>query len=113
MPALDVFDTLLDKTCTVMQIDPAGGKDDRGVASQALVPVFSNIACRISTLGFGKESKIEKGAAVSRYQIFMRVIAITEHHRIILEGVTYNVLDVKNPAGMNHHLEILVEKVSA
>lgn len=111
----DPFDALMISRCTVLK-KGVGAVDAYGLESQSLTDptniVESNVPCRISR-GGGSEAKSGKQASVGRSTIYMRPRAypLTEHHWILLNGAYYNILDVQNPSGMNHHLELPVELV--
>lgn len=111
----DPFDALMISRCTVLK-KGIGAVDAYGIESQSLTDpaniVESNVPCRISS-GSGREAKSGKQASVGSRKIYMRPrsYALTEHHWILLAGIYYNILDVENPSGMNHHLELSVEVV--
>lgn len=109
----DVFDSLLNKTATILKPDPAGTADDCGNIS-SLVTVTNNWPCRISTLGSrGKETKVEKEVSVTRWVAYMRPTTIDEHYTLRVDGIDYNVLEVLNPSMADHHYEVMLERVKA
>lgn len=114
MPLPDPFDALLDKTCTIQGLDPLADTGSYGHTEEAYVNVALNVPCRLSTLSHGREAKQEKFTAIVQKKIYMRYRSdIDKNCRIILLGVTYNIIDVRNPSSANHHLEILVEEIVA
>lgn len=107
----DPFDALLISTCTILA-KGNGSPDSDNHESQAFSTVASNIPCRVSTAALGrpKEYKTEKQASENYRTIFMRPYAgLTPHHWLQIDGVLYNIFEIKNPSGLNHHFEIIAQ----
>jgi hypothetical protein len=106
----DAFDDLLISTCRILR--PASGlPDDSGHSEPTLELVKDDVPCRKSLLGGGRERNEPIQPNVSMYKVFMRPQPVDEKCWLEIEGVFYNVTDVMNPSGMNHHYEVMVTQV--
>ena len=66
----------------------------------------SAVRGRLSETG-GAEIAAAKGAVLSTHKLFLPGgTTITEAHRAVISSLTYDVLSVRNPGGMGHHLEV-------
>lgn len=114
---LSRFDRLLISTCDVYRRG-VGSPDDYDAVSQDLTIVESGIPCRKSILGPDDEFRQDKQFSSGVEKIFMRPLLLgsqgeklSHHHMIVFEDLLYNVLSIKNPSAMNHHLEVYVEVI--
>lgn len=116
----DPFDNLLNKTCAILKNQSAkDGYGQKSAQPRDFTTILDNVRCRISTdaIGRPKEFKVEKKSSLSYVVIFMRPPALpggaklTPHHWLKIEGQFYNIFEVKNPGGLNHHYEVISELV--
>lgn len=118
--APDVFDGLMNSTCSVM-VKGVSGAEGYNQPSQTLSPVsgLENVPCRFSTLKGGKEYKSGKEYSINTFRVFMRpqTPPVTTHNWLVVttqSGHTYtlNILSVDDPSGMGHHIELYCELVN-
>jgi len=108
----DPFDLLLIDTAQVMTrtASSAGGYG----GTQSFTPVGAPVKCRVSTgaAGVGKEFRAKSKEDIYFRRVFMRPWCdpsskpLTHDHWLQIDGVMYDIFDILNPGGMNHHLEV-------
>jgi hypothetical protein len=127
----DPFDSLLNQVATVMARDLAGSGDAYGQNSPAFSALASNVACRLSTLAVPPDLQFR---ARSEEDIAFRKVILrpwfqdpapdgsyvpnhgvgattyntqplTPEHWFQINGEMYDIFELRNPGGMNHHLE--------
>ena len=55
----------------------------------------------------GAEITTAKGAVISTHKLFLPGgTTIDEANRVVISSLTYDVLSVRDPGGMGHHLEV-------
>lgn len=109
----DLFDSLLDKTCTIQELDTTAVADGYNQPPEEYVPAATGVPCRLSTLSRGREFNREKLVAIDTLKVYMRYRTLTAKNRLVIDGVTYKIIAPPvNPSGMNHHLEVLVEVIA-
>lgn len=108
------FDKMMNKTCSIQHRDSTAPKDAYNQPSTALVSLEDGVPCRISTLPGGREYKSDRNYSLSSSKVFMRPrsFAVTEHMTLVLDSVKYDILNVLNPGGLNHHLELIVQEIA-
>jgi head-tail adaptor len=111
----DQFDKMMNKTCSIQARDANAPKDGYNQPSAALVSKEDTVPCRISVLPGKKEYKSDRNYALGSAKVFMRprAFAVTEHMVLVIDSRSYDILDVQNPSGMNHHLELIVQEIRA
>lgn len=127
---IDIFDQLMNTTCTIARQSHFSepGTDDYGQPDQTLITIITTWPCRVSSKGTGIEYKIGKELAKTTHVVFMRPptqddlgapfdlsprcwLVLSNTAGATLNGIKLNVLGVKNPAGLNHHLECDCEEL--
>ncbi len=109
----DPFDLLLIETAQVMtrNASSAGGYG----GTQSFTAVGTPVPCRVSTgsAGIGKEMRAKSKEDIYFRRVFMRPWYDPsnnplnhDHWRLQIAGVMYDIFDILNPGGMNHHLEV-------
>ncbi len=104
------YTTLLKDTCTVYE-DTGTVQNAYGniVADWQAIPALTDIDCRLESPMMrgegGFEVKVGAEVVVADYKLFLASLGITEQHRVILDGVTYEVLMVESFSdfGSAHH----------
>ena len=109
---LDPFDRLLNATAQVMTrtASSAGGYG----GTQTFTAVGTPVPCRVSTgaAGVGKEMRAKSKEDINFRRVFMRSWydpsnnPLNHDHWLQIGGVMYDIFDILNPGGMNHHLEV-------
>jgi len=105
------FASLLINICTVQRFT-AGAQDAYGNPAETWNPIHTDIACRWST---PKNREVRVGAEVvlADLLVFVNDIDVTEQDRVVLGGLTYQILSVvprQNGTG-GHHRELYVQVV--
>ena len=102
---------LLNDTCTI-QRDAVGGPNAYGWPVPAWADHLLLEPCRIQT-GVGREVKVGAEVVIADYKLFLDDVDITEQDRVIINGVTYEVLLVSDKQDWpgNHHKECLMRTV--
>ena len=129
----DPFDLLLNLTATVQVRDLAGSGDAYGKNSPTFSTVATGIACAIGLLSVGTDreylAKSKEGIAFRKvllrpwyqdaspdgswvpYHVVSAVTYNTEplshDHWLLINGENYDIFEVRNPGGRNHHFEAL------
>jgi hypothetical protein len=112
----EAFDLELNKTADVL-MRPSGG-DTYGAQSNNLVKVGTAVPCRVS-LGKGRphEAKTPLKSAKNYREVFMRPFvdangnALSHKNWLQIEGLFYDILQVDDPGGLGHHLEVWCELI--
>lgn len=99
---------LLINTCTTRRFSE-GAFDDYGVRVKTWADGLTNQRCRLapsSGVGFGgREIKVGAEVVIADYKLFIEDVDITEQDRVIISGITYEVLLVEDFADSTatHH----------
>ena len=104
------FADLLINKCTVQRYEDAG-TDAYGNPIKDWTDHLTNQACRIMAgigggmTGLGREIVIGAEVVIANYKLFIGNVDITEQDRVIVDGVTYEVLLVapRQDAMGKHH----------
>jgi len=86
------FDSLLIDTCDVQRYTE-GAADDYGHPAKTWATTYDDEPCR-HVSGKGREVKIGQEVVIIYDELFIGDIDITEQDRVIIAGLTYQVLSV-------------------
>jgi hypothetical protein len=108
---VDAFDATLNKVASIQA--HVAGSDDYGSQGSTLVTLATGVPVRVS-LGRGRahEFKADKQFALNYREVFMRPWydsngnLLSRLNWLLIDGELYNVYQVDNPGGLNHHLEV-------
>lgn len=104
------FNSLLTKTCDVRTVTETN--DDYGTTTESTTTILDNIPCAIRPLSGRETLEWEKETVRSTHKIYTKYYSvITEAKRVVCDSNTYDIHFVANPAGKNHHLELVVELI--
>ena len=101
------FASLLIDTCTVQRY-AEGAADTYGNPTLAWdLTYLENEPCRLTTSS-GREMKVGAEIVIADYKLFIDTVDITEQDRMVLGGITYEILLVQDYAdsSSNHHKQI-------
>lgn len=105
------FATLLINTCTILRNTP-GVQNGYGQPTASWGNHLVDEACRIMGTS-GREIKVGAEVVVADYKLFLNDVDVTEQDRIVLGGVTYEMLlvqRIQNGTG-GHHKESYLRTV--
>ncbi len=97
------FADLLINTCTVRRYT-TGAADAYGTPAQTWADHLTDQACRLMA-GTGREVMVGAEVVIADYKLFIQDVDITEQDRVIVDGVTYEVLlvsDRQDSIGRHH-----------
>ncbi len=97
------YTTLLIDTCTTQRFSE-GAADSYGNPTLTWADELADQACRLETQP-GTELKVGAEIVVADYKLFVQDIDIVEQDRVIIGGLTYEVLlvqDYSNGLGIHH-----------
>jgi len=105
------YTTLLIDTCTVRRFT-TGAQDDYGAPAKTWADYLAGIACRLQSVN-DIEIRVGAEVVISNYKLFLLDVDITEQDRVVVSGITYDVLQVTNPKDGTgaHHKECLLRVV--
>jgi hypothetical protein len=106
----DPFDTLLISDCEILARPDT--RDEAGQLSADPVLV-TTVKARLS-LGRGKVREYKKDLKVgeSYHMVFMRPYGdLTIKHWLRIAGKKYDIINIDNPSGMDHHYEVTVQEI--
>ena len=98
--------SLLIDTCTTQRFTE-GARDASGAPSLTWADNLTDIACRL-TIASGRELKIGAELVIADYKLFVGDVDIIEQDRIVIGGLTYEVLLVEDykDSLTSHHKQI-------
>jgi len=104
------FESLLIHTCTIQERD--AGSDAYGRPPNTWSDHLTGEPCRLIN-GAGKEVTVGAEVVIADYKLFLNDVDITEQHRVVLDGVTYEILLVTRRSDWlgAHHRECLMRVV--
>lgn len=105
------YESLLVNTCDVLRF-AAGAQDAYGQPAKAWAILHNDEPCRWSTPK-NREVKVGAEVVIADLQLFLGDVDITAQDRVILNGLTYEVLsaaDRQDGVG-NHHKECFLQVV--
>lgn len=98
----------LNKTCSILD---AGDGD----APFTFTVLVSNWPCAVAAdvVRHGTETQAITQEAKNYRRVFMRVpsVPVNQRNWLLIDGTHYNIIDVINPGGRDHHLEVIIENV--
>jgi len=105
------FASLLIDTCDIERF-AAGAQDAYGTPAKAWAVLHNDIDCR-HVSGKGREIKIGAEVVIVYDELFVNDIDVTEQDRVIIGGVTYNILSVvfRQDGVGGHHKQLYLEVV--
>jgi len=92
------FVDLLIHTCTTRRF-AEGAPDSYGVPTKIWTDNLTDQACRLEApAGFvgGREVKVGAEVVIADYRLFIENVDITEQDRVVINGITYEVLIVED-----------------
>lgn len=97
------YSDLLCHTCTVKRFEE-GAPDLYGNAAKTWNNHLSDEPCRLASSS-GREIKVGAETVIADYKLFVGDIDITEQDRVVISGITYEVLLVQGYMDFleNHH----------
>lgn len=98
------YDSLLIHTCTTRRYPVAGAADAYGTPATVWANKLENQPCRLVAAP-GTELKVGAEIVVADYKLFVKSIDITEQDRVVIGGLTYEILLVQDYAdsASSHH----------
>ncbi len=105
------YATLLINTATIQRYT-AGAQDAYGNPAKTWANHLVAEPCRLASAG-GREVQAGTEVVIADYQLFLGDVDVTEQDRVIVDGVTYEILLVENRQdGVgSHHKETLLRVV--
>ena len=105
------FTSLLINTCTVRRYT-AGAQDAYGNPAEAWANHIIDEPCRLMA-GQGREIMVGAKLVIADYVLFIDDADITEQDRVVVSGVTYEVLLVgpRQDSTVEHHKECFLRTV--
>ena len=106
-----MFADLLIDTCIIQRNTP-GVADAYGTGAETWPDYLTGQACRLVP-GGGKEVMVGSVVVIADYRLFIASADVTEQDRVVLGGVTYEILLVqkKQDSSSTHHIEALLRTV--
>jgi len=100
------FDSLLIDLCDIERNTP-GLLNEYGYPAPSWGPHISNERCRL-TASTGREIKAGAEVVVADYKLFLSDVDVTEQDRIVVDGITYEILLVQEYADhtADHHKQL-------
>ncbi len=97
------YTSLLIETCTIQRFTE-GAADDYGNPALTWTDHLTDEPCRL-VASSGREIKVGAEIVVADYKLFVESIDITEQDRVVISGITYEVLLIQDyaDAGSSHH----------
>ena len=111
--------SLLINTCTTRRYPAGGVLDTYGTPAKVWADYLIGIPCRWSTPS-NREVKVGAEVVLADLQLFLNYVDIlgnpmdiTEQDRVVLNGMTYEVLSASDRQNgtANHHVECLLRRV--
>lgn len=117
---VDPFDSLMNKTATILENQSASDDYGKKPAQVQDFTVIGTIPCFVSTDAPGRphEYVVEKESSVDFSRVFMRVpvlpggVDLSTHHWLKIGEDFYNVFNILNPGLLDHHLEVVCKIVT-
>ncbi len=105
------FTSLLNSTCTIQRY-VAGAADAYGVPAKAWADHLVAQPCRLS-YPKGKQLQTATEVVPITEMLFMAVVDVTEHDRVVVGGNTYDILFVatRQDGPGAHHMELDLRRV--
>ena len=103
---------LLINVCTVRRYPAGGAQDAYGMPARAWADWLVDEPCRWSTPS-NREVKVGAEVVLADLQLFLGDVAVTAQDRVVLNGLTYEILSAadRQDALGNHHVECLLRSV--
>ena len=105
------YTSLLIDTCTI-QRSTDGAQDGYGQPAQTWTDWATAQACRLMATQ-AREITLGAEVVIADYKLFLEDLAITEQDRVIIGGITYEVLQVatRQDGDADHHVEAYMRTV--
>ena len=105
------FADLLINTATIRRYTP-GAIDPYGNPAETWADHIVGEPCRLMATK-GIEVKVGAAVVIADYQLFIDHVDVTEQDRVVVDGVTYEILLVghRQDSDNVHHLELLMDTV--
>jgi hypothetical protein len=125
----DLFDLVMNSVCSIWKKAPDGVVDGYGIQHQTFILIKTGVPCRADP-GAGKELDTDVAFGIQTVTFFMRPQTVDDppipldiHHWLQINstslmddtiqtfpidanGTMYDILNIKNPGLIGHHLEI-------
>lgn len=100
------YTSLLIQTCTIQRFTE-GVADSYGAPTLTWADHLADQACRLETAK-GKELKVGAEIVVADYKLFLLSVDVTEQDRVVLGGLTYEILLVEDYLNgtTSHHKQV-------
>lgn len=104
------FLKLLNKTCTIQTKSDNYTTNADGTVSETWANTYTSIPCRIDKLGSTYNQSMGGLDPKSTHILFLESSrTIARGNRVIVDSITYFVLNSDDPTGKGHHLECEVK----
>jgi hypothetical protein len=106
------FQSLLYQRASILR-NTASGKDTHGAPNETWTAVYTSVPCRLAN-SRGKEVLVKDQNVIEDNVLFMGASAdVTERDKILLDGVTYEILFVDAPRNATaiHHKQLSLRTV--
>ena len=105
------YTDLLIDTCDVEE-DTPGLIDNYGIPAETWTVLLDDEPCRLQDVS-GREVTVGAEVVIADYKLFLGDVEVTEQHRIVMGGVTYEILSVtdKKDGLGSHHKEVYLRTV--
>ena len=102
---------LLINTCTIQRNTP-GAANNYGYPEPSWADHLTDESCRLQH-GVNQEIVVGAEVVIAEYKLFLEDVDITEQDRVIISGVTYEILSVtdKQDSAIVHHKECYLRAV--
>ncbi|KKN82786.1 hypothetical protein LCGC14_0306100 [marine sediment metagenome] len=107
------FTDLLTQTATILSRTYNSGDIDRfGVPTETIAETEASEPCLIQNLGQTIEFSVKGKSELATYLGFFKVTAnISLDSIVIFNNVKYQVINIDDAAGQNHHYEVYLKKM--
>ena len=105
------YSSLLLSTCTIQEFTE-GAADDYGILAKTWGTFLADEPCRLVP-ATNREVKVGAEVVIADYMLFTDNVGITEQMRVVVSGVTYEILSViiASDGIATHHQESLLRTV--
>ena len=106
-----IYDSLLINICDIQRFTD-GAIDDYGQPAKIWTTLHDDEPCR-HVSGQGREIKIGQEVVIVYDQLFVGDIDVTEQDRVVIDGVTYQILSVvfRQDGFGTHHKQCFLEVI--
>ena len=84
--------------------------DGKGGWRQQAVVLHDGLRCRVVPLRGQEALQYQRPTATGLFRLYCNVVDISPDDRVLFNGKLHDILAVRNPSSMNHHLEVDMEQ---